>query len=188
MARPRSEDRYNAILAAATELIAAEGPGAATAQIARRANIPHGSVFTYFPTKDALLNQLYIHLKTELTEAVLSEMPAGGDTRAQMHHLWTTWTGWGVANPAKRRVLAQLGVSDVVSAESRKTAYEVAAPTLDLVRRASAEGALGQAPQEYAAALVEAAASTTMDFMIQEPARADAICQAGFEALWRGLS
>jgi len=187
VARPRSEAKYNAILDAAASLIAEFGLGAATAQIAQRAGVPHGSVFTYFATKEALFNTLYLSLKSELTEAVLAEMPTEGDTRAQMRHLWMVWTGWGVANPAKRRALAQLGVSEVVSDQSRKAAYEKAETTLALVRRASAGGALAQTPQ-YAAALVEAMASTTMDFMALSPASADILCNAGFEALWQALS
>lgn len=187
MARPRSEAKYNAILDAAAQLIAESGLGAATAQIAQRAGVPHGSVFTYFSTKGELFNTLYLALKNELTKTVLAEMPTGGDTRAQMQHLWVVWTGWGVANPAKRRALAQLGVSEVVSDRSRKAAYEEAEAILALVHRASVGGVLAQTP-DYAAALIEAMASTTMDFMARSTVSADAICDAGFEALWQTLS
>lgn len=188
MARPRSEQKQSAILKAAAERIAEVGLGAATAQIAERASVPHGSVFTYFPTKEVLFNAVYVELKAELTEAVLAQMPAGDDTRAKLRHLWTTWTHWGVANPVKRRALAQLEVSEAVTAQSRKRAYEIAAPSLAIVRNASAQGVLGSAPPDYVAALVEAAASTTMDYMARDAVHADAICNAGFEALWKAVS
>ena len=51
MARPLDENKRNAILAATTALIAERGLGASTAEIAKLAQIPHGSVFTYFGTK-----------------------------------------------------------------------------------------------------------------------------------------
>jgi AcrR family transcriptional regulator len=188
MARPKSEDKRNAILAATTELVAEQGLGAATAEVAKRAGIPQGSVFTYFSSKVELLNVLYLEVTKELTDTVLAAMPGGKDTRAQFRHLWTTWTDWGVTNPSKRRVQAQLNVSEVVSEQNRKAAYAYADPVFQLIRRVSAEGVLRNAPLEYVGALVDAWAATTMDFMIQRPAEADKLCRSGFDAVWLALS
>ncbi len=75
MAQTKKTDRRNAILVAATKLIAVQGLGAPTAKIAKAAGIADGSLFTYFPDKDDLLNQLYVELKMELREAVLALTP-----------------------------------------------------------------------------------------------------------------
>jgi len=188
MARPRSEDKRNAILAAATLLVAEQGLGASTADIARQAGVPHGSVFTYFSTKAELLNALYIEIKSDLTAAVLVQVPADADPKARFRHLWQNWTHWGVANPLKRRALAQLGVSDLVSEASRKAAFELAEPMVDLVRMVSARGALRDLPLRYVGALLEACATTTMEFMTEDPPGSESICEAGFEAVWRAVS
>ncbi|MDQ0513297.1 TetR/AcrR family transcriptional regulator [Ancylobacter amanitiformis] len=188
MARPRSEEKRDAILTAAMELVAEHGLGAATAEIAKRAKVPHGSVFTYFGTKSALLNELYVALKTELSDAILETMPGDGDVRAQLHHLWTSWTGWGVLNPSGRRALAQLGVSDQITDASRQAAAIVAGPAVDIVRRARSSGALRNAPLAYVGALVETMAGTTIDFMIRDRDNAESIREAGFEALWQAVS
>jgi len=58
MARPKSDDKKSAILAAATRVIFQQGLSAATALIAKEAGIATGSLFTYFATKSALFNQL----------------------------------------------------------------------------------------------------------------------------------
>lgn len=187
MARPRSEAKRDAILTAAMELVAEHGLGAATAEIAKLAQVPHGSVFTYFGTKSALLNELYVELKTELSDAILKAMPGDGDVRAQLHHLWTSWTDWGASNPSKRRALAQLGVSDQITEASRKAAAIVAGPAVEVVRHARSGGALRDAPMPYVGALVETMAGTTIDFMIRDRGDAHAIREAGFEALWRAL-
>ncbi|GEO87427.1 MULTISPECIES: TetR/AcrR family transcriptional regulator [Alphaproteobacteria] len=188
MARPLDEDKRAAILAVAAQLVAEQGLGAATAQIAKAAGVPHGSVFTYFGTKAELLNALYLELKTELTGIVLESRQSGSDLRAQLRHIWENWTHWGVANPSKRRALAQLGVSDQVSALTRKAGYEAAQPVLDIIWRISADGSLKDAPRSYVAALVEAMATTTMDAMSDDPDHAATICADGFEALWRLLN
>ncbi|MDB5527293.1 MAG: transcriptional regulator, TetR family [Devosia sp.] len=188
MARPRNEDKRNGILAAATALIAEQGLGAATSEIAKKAGVPHGSVFTYFETKAELLNVLYLELTTELTDTVTAVMSIEDDTRAQFHRLWTGWTQWGVINPSKRRVQAQLNVSDQVSEQSRKSAYDYAEPVFELIRRASARGALRNAPIDFVGALVEALVVATTDSIIRDPERADEYSEAGFEAAWQALS
>jgi AcrR family transcriptional regulator len=185
MARPRSEEKREAILAATTELVAQHGLGAATAEIAKLAGVPHGSVFTYFGTKADLLNELYVALKTDLSEAILTTMPNDATVRGQLQHMWTSWTDWGVANPAKRRALAQLGVSDQITEASRRASALVAGPAVDVVRRAQSGGALRDAPPAYVGALVETMAGTTIDFMIEQPIAARAARDAGFEGLWR---
>ena len=63
MARPRSEDKRNALMAAATRVIVTQGLSAPTAMIAQEAAVSNGSLFTYFETKADLFNQLYLELK-----------------------------------------------------------------------------------------------------------------------------
>ena len=71
MARPKSDDKRSAIIAAAIHVIVKEGLSAPTATIAREAGIANGSLFTYFETKADLYNQLYLELKAEMAGAAL---------------------------------------------------------------------------------------------------------------------
>src|SRR5580698_10625809 len=120
MARPRSDDRRNAIMAAAVRVIAAQGLAAPTALIAKEANVSNGSLFTYFDTKSDLLNQLFVELKTAMAEAALSDLPAKKDCKRQLRHAWTQWLHWATAHPEKRRALAYLSVSDEITPESHR--------------------------------------------------------------------
>ena len=80
MARPRSDERRNAILAAATRVIASHGLGTATAAIAKEAGVSNGSLFVYFDTKVTLFNQLYVTLKTEMAEAAAARSTVGPES------------------------------------------------------------------------------------------------------------
>lgn len=188
MARQRSEDRRQAIIDAAIALIAREGLGAATAAIAKEAGVANGSLFTYFPTKNDLLNQLYLEIKSELIATVDEGFADAGDERAQMLHMWTRWTGWGARNPQKRRVLAQLSASDLVPEEAKVAGYTAASRSVNLVQQVARQGALKHQAPAFAGAIVESLAATTMDFMIRDPAHADQISLSAFEALWKALS
>ncbi len=66
MARQRSEDKRNALMAAAARVIVTEGLGATTARIAQEAGVANGSLLTYFETKADLFNQLYLALQSVL--------------------------------------------------------------------------------------------------------------------------
>ena len=76
MARPKSEDKRNAILEAATRLFAERGLAAApTSTISNWAGVAEGTLFTYFRTKDDLTNSLYREIKLELADAMMSDFP-----------------------------------------------------------------------------------------------------------------
>ena len=109
-ARPKSEDKRNALMAAATRVIVAQGLSAATAVIAKEAGISNGSLFTYFKTKAELFNELYLELKTEMATASLQALPAKALLREQFARLWLNWMRWATKSPEKRRALALLGV------------------------------------------------------------------------------
>lgn len=172
-------------MSAATRAIAIEGLGAATAEIAKQAGVSNGSLFTYFETKTDLFNQLYVELKTEMAATALDGLPAERSVREQMHHVWSRWLRWATSSPEKRRTLAHLGVSDDITPESHEIARRAMAGIAELLEQSRANGPMHEVPLGFVAALTNALAETTIDFMIRDPANADAHSRDAFEALWR---
>src|ERR1700729_3372421 len=103
MARPLSEDKRTAILQPATEMEARLGVSAPTAQIAKGAGVAEGTLFTYFANKDELLNRLYLELKIDLRDAMITDYPAGKSLIDRNRHVWNRLIDWGSAHPLKRR-------------------------------------------------------------------------------------
>jgi AcrR family transcriptional regulator len=188
MARPRSEDKRNAILEAATRVIGAHGLSAPTAMIAKEAGVSNGSLFAYFETKADLLNRLYVELKAEMAAGALDGLPTESDIRTQMFHMWSHLLRWTKSCPEKRRTLAHLSVSDDVTSESREKAIEEIAGIIQLVERAREDGPMRDIPLEFVAALLTAQAETTIDYMIKDPANADKHCTAAFDGFWRMIA
>jgi AcrR family transcriptional regulator len=119
VARPKSDDKRNAILDAATRVFAERGLTAApTSEISKQAGVAEGTLFTYFKTKDDLINALYREIKLELADAMMSGFPRRKSVRTRLRHVWEGYVNWGVTNPKQRRVLAQLQVSGTLSKES----------------------------------------------------------------------
>lgn len=188
MSRPRSEDRRNAILSAATRVIASQGLGAATAAIAKEAGVSNGSLFVYFDTKAALLNELYVALKTEMGTAATAGLPTQSEPREQVLHMWTQWLRWATSTPEKRRALAHLEVSDEITAESHRTVSSAFGGIADLLERSRANGPMQDVPLSFVLTLTSAIADATIDAILREPAEAEARSSAAFEAIWRVLA
>jgi AcrR family transcriptional regulator len=172
-------------MAAATRVIVTQGLSAPTATIAREAGVSNGSLFTYFDTKADLFNHLYLELKGGMAAAALERLPADAELREELFHVWSNWMRWAVANPEKRRALAQLGVSDEITSASRAAGNKTMAGIVELMERSRAHGPSCDAPLAFVAAIMNSLAETTMDFMIQDPRHAKKHCKVGFEALWR---
>src|SRR5262249_47566555 len=120
MARPKSEDKRTALLDAAYSVFAKRGISSTpTSAVSAAAGVAEGTLFTYFPSKEVLLNAMYRALKSEMAAAILTNFPKDGDIRAKFQHVWNHYIQWGVANPDKLKVMQQLAVSEQVTAESK---------------------------------------------------------------------
>ncbi|MCX3880497.1 TetR family transcriptional regulator, partial [Stenotrophomonas maltophilia] len=72
MARPKSEDKKQALLEAATPAFAQSGIAASPSANARSAGVAAGTPFRYFATKDELLNELYPAIKPLLVRPMIA--------------------------------------------------------------------------------------------------------------------
>src|SRR6204780_4665880 len=188
MARPRSENKRNALMAAARNVIVAHGLSAPTAMMAQEAAVSNGSLFTYFETNADLFNELYLELKTGMASAGLEGLPAKAGLREQLFYIWSNWMRWAVSNPQKRRALAQLGVSDEITPATRAAGHKTMATIAELLDRCRSNGPMRDAPMGCCSAIMNSIAEATMDFMVQNPTNARKHCKAGFDALWRVIA
>ena len=188
MARPKSEDKRNAIMSAAMRVIVTQGLSAPTAVIAREAGVANGSLFIYFETKAELFNALYVELKGGMAAAAMEGLPAKAPLRKQVQHVWTNWTRWALAHPDQRRALAVLGVSEDLTPASRTAGHQAMAGIAGMMERCRAAGPLRDAPFPFVAALMNSMAETTMDFMVADSANAESHCKTGFGTFWRAVA
>lgn len=183
MARPRSEDKQIALLEAATNVVAERGLGAPTSEIARKAGVAEGTLFRYFPSKEDLLNKLYLHIKASMCERLCANYleTAAFDKRVQS--LWNTYIDWGLANPVANKAIHQLAVSDVVWQETRMTAKRLF-PKIGLSEKFAANKAFTGCPGGFSDAIFLALADATMACAAREPQHREVYKASGFTALW----
>ena len=186
MARPRSEDKRNAILDAATRLFAERGLTAApTSEISKLAGVAEGTLFTYFKTKDDLINALYREIKLELADAMMSDFPRKKNIRTKVRHVWDRYVNWGIANPGQRKVLAQLTVSEALTKESRDAGSAPFVEFQAMIRDAIEQRVFrNDVPVELISKSLAALVEATIDLTESNRAKAKQYRDSGFQMFW----
>jgi AcrR family transcriptional regulator len=190
MARPKSEGKRNAILDAATHHFAERGLAAApTSEISRRAGVAEGTLFTYFRTKDDLINSLYREIKLELADAMMSDFPRKKNVRTRLRHVWDRYVKWGIANPKQRKVLAQLQLSEVLTEESRDAGSAPFVEFQIMIRHAIEQRIFrNDLPVELISKSLAALVEATIDLTMSNPSKAKQYRDSGFQMFWAGIT
>jgi len=188
VARAKSQDKRHAILEAATRVFAERGLAAATSAISAAAGIAEGTLFTYFQTKDELVNALYREIKVELADAMMSAFPRKKSVRSRLQHVWNRYVEWGIANPPQQRVLRQVEVWNGLTEESKRAG---SAPFLEIemmMEQAEQQRLVQDLPRRFMQAAMSALAETVMELARQDPESSSLYRDAGFEMLWAGIA
>ena len=190
MARPKSEDKRNAILKAASRLFAERGLTAApTSEISKQAGVAEGTLFTYFKTKDDLINALYREIKLELADAMMSDFPRKKNTRTRLRHVWDRYINWGIANPKQCKVLAQLPASEVLTKESRDAGSAPFVEFQMMIRDAIEQHVFrNDLPVELISKSLAALVEATINLTLSNPSRANKYRDSGFQMFWAGIT
>jgi AcrR family transcriptional regulator len=190
VARPKSEVKRNAILRAATHLFAGRGLTAApTSEISKLAGVAEGTLFTYFRTKDDLINALYREIKLELANAMMSDFPRKKNIRSRLQHVWDRYVKWGTANPEERKVLAQLTVSEVLTEESRDAGSAPFVEFQTMIRDAIEQRLFRtDLPVELISRSLAAMVEATIDLTASNPSKAKPYRESGFQMFWSGVT
>ncbi|SFS05624.1 transcriptional regulator, TetR family [Granulicella pectinivorans] len=187
MARARSPEKRTAILEAAIAEIADVGLSATTARIAERAGIATGTLFTYFPNKEDLLNVLYLELKEEALTRINQAYPQTASLEARARHVWRAYLSWWIESPSRRMVSVYLNLSNLITPKTRKRTIQSRTVIEKMLSDLEARNGLKEMPAGYAASLMSAMQEATMDFIAKDPRHREALIENGFQIFWRAV-
>jgi AcrR family transcriptional regulator len=187
LARPRSDKKRKAILDAAVEIFADRGIAhAPTSAISCAAGVAEGTLFTYFKTKDELLNELYREMRNEI-DREMADFPFSADVRTRLRFVWDRFLDLAKKHPKRLKVQQQLRGSG-------RLLKNAEAPNMVITEllRAAGEGAkLGQldnASPEYLVLMFRAQAEATAEFMAAHREWEVESRELGFKLVWRALA
>lgn len=187
MARPLSEVKRDAILTAAGKLVAVHGVAASTAQIAKAAKVAEGTVFTYFETKDALLNALFVKLEMRLALTLGDAFPIEADARTQLQYAWNALIQWGSRHPDDQKALRQLKVSDRISDATRLHCEGLFGGMMQSLQANLAAYIDPERLSFYLGRVFITLLETTLEAIAAQPEQRQTLQQAGFDLFWKGI-
>ena len=162
---------------------------ALTSEISKRAGVAEGTLFTYFRTKDDLINSLYRTVKLELADAMMSDFPRKKNIGTRLRHVWDRYVNWGIANPKQRKVLAQLQVSEVLTKESRNAGGAPFVEFQTMIRDAIEQRIFrNDLPVELISKSLAALVEATIDLTVSNPSQSKNYRDGGFQMFWAGLT
>lgn len=187
LARPKSDKKRKAILEAAVELFAERGIAhAPTSAISSRAGVAEGTLFTYFKTKDELLNELYREMRREIDHE-MADFPFSADVRTRLRFVWDRFLDLAERHPKRLKVQQQLR-------SSGRLLKDAEAPNMVIreLLRTSTEGAeiggLEGASAEYLVLMFRAQAEATAEFIAAHEEMRSESRELGFKLVWRALT
>lgn len=187
MARPRSDQKRQAILDAAVQLFADRGIGhAPTSAISSAAGVAEGTLFTYFKTKDELLNELYREMGKEI-DREMADFPFSADVRVRLRFIWDRFLNLAKNHPKRLKVQQQLRGSGRLLKDA-EAPNMVIKELLQISREGAELGGLTGASPEYLVLMFRAQAEATAEFIAAHPEMESESRELGFKLVWRALA
>ncbi|ENK7042203.1 MmcQ/YjbR family DNA-binding protein [Raoultella ornithinolytica] len=175
MARPKSEDKKQALLEAATAAFAQSGIAASTSAIARSAGVAEGTLFRYFATKDELLNELYLSIKSGLVKAMVSGLtPNEKRPKENARNIWDSYIDWSIRHPMEHKAIRRMALSERITDETRTRVREMFPELNEMCQLSVKPVFLSDAYSAFGDALFLSLAETTIEFASHDPQRARA--------------
>lgn len=182
--------RPEQILDAALHLFDVEGVGVSTSKVARAAGVGNGTLFNYFPSKQELIDALYVRLKTQLADAI-GEIDDQLSLRDQAKAVWDRWLAWGRANPEARRVSRLLHESGLAGPAAAAVVDAVLVGPMAVLDRLGASGELVDLPLDYIGSVMQAHLELAVDVAIDagpDGTHLAAFHDRAFESMWSAIS
>ncbi len=147
--RVAMEEKRETILEAALGLFVERGfYGTAVPEIAERAGVGAGTIYRYFESKEALVNELYRQTKAAFAAVALNEFPAGSPTREQFRVLWMRMSKFAVEHPNAFVFMELHHHQRYLDDESRALEARLHALFVGVIANAQARGELKAGPPD----------------------------------------
>ena len=135
-------DKRSAILDAALGVFALRGVhGVAVPEISRAARVATGSIYRYFPSKEALVNELYRREKVALHAHLYDGLELGGpDQRAIFDEFWLRMVSFVRDRPNAYRFLEMQDHRSYLDEESQALERRLLSPIVRRIRELQKRG------------------------------------------------
>jgi AcrR family transcriptional regulator len=185
--RQKDETKASDILRATLDEVAKVGlAGLSIEAVARRAGVATGTVYVYFKSKEALLDELYLRTKQRFATFVLRD--EGAPLRATFTAMIKAYLTYIIENKSEIIFMGQMANSPYVTEQTRATVALGVRPVTALFERGRAEQLLKDVDPAWAMAFLGGALNGLAPLAAGMPAdRYDAFQETVATLCWDAL-
>jgi AcrR family transcriptional regulator len=193
--------KRDTILEAALELFIKQGfEKTPTSAISKTAGVATGTLFHHFKTKEDLISALYLDIKLNLQnllitsinqEALTSPDNMNGDfIKDTFHKVWFSMISWTLANPCKFKFLTQFSDSAHINTETRERVENAFSEWTTLFEKGQALGIFSHMPSDLLVSLATNHMFTSCEYLLNNPDlwKSEAFQMALFHSCWVQLN
>jgi AcrR family transcriptional regulator len=159
---------------------------APTSAISSSAGVAEGTLFTYFKTKDELINELFRELRKEM-DRELADYPFTADARVRLRFVWDKYLNLAMTYPKRLMVLRQLRASGRLLKDAEAPNMTIM-ELLHTTREAAELGGIRNVSAEFLVLMFRAQAEATVEFIGAHREMEAESRELGFRLVWRGLT
>lgn len=146
-------ERQSQIVDAAIPFILDQGIAVSTAAIAKAAGVSNGTLFNAFATKQALIDAIYLTVKTRMFDSQTHKQ-GSPFTRETVRRNWLDYIGWARRRPHDRAIMHLLLDAGLVSPAMRQKVEAMGAPYGQWIADALDQGVIRAPSVAYVSRLV----------------------------------
>jgi len=134
MARPRDTNKIDLIYKAALNLVVKIGyVELKMSDVAKEAGVATGTLYIYFSNKEDLINKLYLHLKKQNTQEIVSEYQPKNPFFINFKNVWYKYLEISSRDPHQMMFLEQYFRSPYLREETKQQTEALLAPIIELI-------------------------------------------------------
>jgi len=131
------------ILKAALQLFVEQGEQATSMKwIAEEAECGIGTMYNYFPSKDDLIDELYIEIKTKLFSNIVEALDANTPVKQQFIDTWLKAMDYAISNPIEYKFLEIFSHSPKISKQATDEINKLVYPIMEIFEKGKNEGVI----------------------------------------------
>ncbi len=136
-----SLNKKESVLNAALKLFVEQGEQSTSMKwIAKEAKCGIGTMYNYFQSKDELINELYVEIKTKLFTYILDSLDTETPLKHQFINTWMKSIDYAVSNPLEYAFLDMYAHSPKISKETSKEVNKLMYPVIEIYEKGKKEG------------------------------------------------
>lgn len=179
-------DKEKKIFEAALKLFVEFGfHGTPTSKIAKDAGVANGTLFHYFATKETLIKELFVNIKKELNEILISKINVNNSIEESFRAVYCSTINWALNNPEKFHYIQQIHFSPHLAQISEEEFQEQTKMHTAFIEHAKNSNAIKNMPNDLIFTLVNSQILGIYQYVLTQPNnQRQEIIEQGFEMIW----